>query len=76
MVLVKNWQFFHLFNMGKIAQQNAVFDRILKRTKACPDHKNNKLNSRKSGIFPKVLVKNWQFFHLFIIGEIGQEKCV
>ena len=25
---------------------------------------------------PKVLVKNWQFFHLFIIGEIGQEKCV
>ena len=52
MVLVKNSQFFHLFNIGKIAQQNAVFKSILGRTKACPDHK-NKLKQSKNWDFSK-----------------------
>ena len=52
MALVKNWQFFHIFNIGKIANQN-VFECILERKKAFPDYKNNKLKSRKFGIFPK-----------------------
>ena len=34
--------------------------------------------SRKIGIFPKSLVhgfdKNWQFFHFYILGKIGQEN--
>ena len=53
MVMVKNWQFFHLFNIGKIAQQNAVFESILERTKACPDHKNKKLKQSKNWDFSK-----------------------
>ena len=53
MVMVKNWQFFHLFNIGKIAQQNAVFESVLERTKACPDHKNNKLKQSKNWDFSK-----------------------
>ena len=52
MVLVKNSQFFHLFNIGKIAQQNAVFESILERTKACPDHK-KKLKQSKNWDFSK-----------------------
>ena len=36
------------------------------------------LKSRKIGIFPKSLVhgfdKNWQFFHFYILGKIGQEN--
>ena len=74
MVMVKNWPYFHLFNIGKIAQQNAVFESILERTKACPDHKNNKLKqSKKLGFFQRFWLKIGNFS---IIGEIGQEKCV
>ena len=32
MALVKNWQFVHIFNIGKIANQN-VFECILERKK-------------------------------------------
>ena len=42
MILVKNWQFFHIFNTGKIAQQN-VFESIVKRKQVFSDYKNNKL---------------------------------
>ena len=46
MALVKNWQFFHIFNIGKIANQN-VFECILQRKKAFPDYKDNKLKKWK-----------------------------
>ena len=57
MVLVKNWQFFYVFNMGKIGQQN-VFENILAQKKAFQDCKNTKLKKWKNwvGIFPKGLV--------------------
>ena len=54
MALVKNWQFFHIFNIRKIANQN-VFECILQRTKAFPDYK-DKLKKWKLWDFPKGLV--------------------
>ena len=52
MALVKNWQFFHIFNIGKIANQN-VFECILQREKAHADFKDNKLKKWKLWDFPK-----------------------
>ena len=54
MALVKNWQFFHIFNIGKIANQN-VFECILERKKAFPDYKNNKLKKSKIWDFSKIV---------------------
>ena len=54
MALVKNWQFFHIFNIGKIANQN-VFECILERKKAFPDYKNNKLKRSKIWDFSKIV---------------------
>ena len=68
MVLVKNWQFFHIFNIGKIANQN-VLECILERKKAFPDYKSNKLKKSKIWDF-LVLVKNWQCFYLYIKGKM------
>ena len=50
MVLVKNWQFFYLFTIGKIRQEN-LSKNILARRKAFPDYKNKKLKKWK----------NWHF---------------
>ena len=72
MVLVKNWQFFHLCIIGKIGQEN-VFENILKK-KAFQDYKNKKLKKSKNWDFSTILVKNWQFFCLFIIDKIGQKN--
>ena len=47
MVLVKNWQFFYLFNISKIGQEN-VPENILAREKAFPDYKNKKLKKWKN----------------------------
>ena len=52
LVLVKNWQFFHLFNIGKKDKKN-VSENILERTKAFPDYKNNKLKNSKIWDFSK-----------------------
>ena len=52
MVLVKNWQFFFLFDTGKIGQQN-VFDNILAGKKAFPDFKNKRLKKLKNWDFSK-----------------------
>ena len=41
-ILVKNWQFLHLFILGKIAQENVFYD-ILERKNAFLDYKNIKL---------------------------------
>ena len=41
MDLVENWQFFHIFNIGKISPEN-VFEGIIERKKAFPGYKNNK----------------------------------
>ena len=51
MVLVKTWQLFDLFNIGKKGKENE-FKIILQGKKAFSDNKSNKL--KKS--------KNWDFF--------------
>ena len=59
MVLVKNWQFFYVFNMDKIGQQN-VFENILARKKAFQDCKNTKLKKWKNWDFSKgVSLRFW-----------------
>ena len=46
MLLVKNWQFFHHFNIGKVAQ-HIVLKSILEKKKPFPDYKNNQLKIRQ-----------------------------
>ena len=52
MVLVKNWQFFYLLNIGKIGQE-IVFENILARQKTFPDYKNKRLKKWKNWDFSK-----------------------
>ena len=52
MALVKTWHFFHILNIGKIADQN-LFECILERKKASPDYKDNKLKKWKLWDFSK-----------------------
>ena len=59
MLLVKNWQFFHVLILRERGQGNVFYD-ILERENAFLDYKNNKLKKKK---------KNWQFFHVIILGK-------
>ena len=72
MVLVKNLKFFHLFIFGKIREEN-VFDDILERKRAFLDSKIRKLKKSKNHDFSKKLVhglvKNLEFFHVFILAK-------
>ena len=47
MALVKNWQFFHLFNLQKIGRES-VFQDILVRKNAFLDYKNKKIKKSKN----------------------------
>ena len=58
MIFVKNWQFFHLFILGRIGQEN-VFYNILDRKTPFQTIKTSTLKSRKNGIFPKRLVHDF-----------------
>ena len=78
MVLVKNWQFFHVFIFGKIGQENVCHD-ILERKNVFLDDENKKLKKLK--IFPKELVHGFGqklsvFLCLFVffLATIGQEN--
>ena len=44
MVLVKNWLFFYLFNIGKIGQEN-VFETVLAGKNAFSDYKNKNVKN-------------------------------
>ena len=46
MILVKNWQFFHLFMLGNIGREN-VFHDILERKKAYLRYKNKTFRKSK-----------------------------
>ena len=77
MVLVLNSPFFHLFILGNI--EKSVFHGILKRQNAFFGSKNKKFKKSKNRDFFKrgqsmVSVQNWPFFHVFILGNIGQEN--
>ena len=53
MIFVKNWQFFYLFILGKIGQENVFYD-ILDRKNAFLDYKNIKLKKvEKLGFFKR-----------------------
>ena len=52
MIFVKKWQFFHLFILGKIDQENVFYD-ILNRQNALLDYKNIKLKRSKNWYFSK-----------------------
>ena len=59
MVLSQKWQFFHLFFLGNIRQEN-VFHDILERKNAFLGYKNKKFKQSK--------------FLTFFLGNIGQEN--
>ena len=65
MVLVKNWQFFHLSISAKKLWEN-VFDDILERENTLIDNKNNNLIKSKNWYFSRGCVKNGPFFHIVI----------
>ena len=52
MVLVKNWNFFHLSIWGKIGQESELHD-MLEGKNAFLDYKNNKLKKSKNWEFSK-----------------------
>ena len=68
MALVKNWQFFNIFTIGKKNKEN-VFKSVQERKKAFPDYRNNKVKKPKisdfsKGISPWIWLKIGNFFIL------------
>ena len=58
MSFVKNLQFFHLFILRQIGQEEVFYD-ILDRKNAFLDYKNIKVKNRRIGIFLKGLVDHF-----------------
>ena len=70
----ENSPFFHLFFLGNIGKEILFYD-ILERKNALLGKKNKKFKKSKNWHFCKmVLLKNWSFFHLFSLNNIGQEN--
>ena len=70
MIFFNNWQFFHLFILGKIGQEK-VFCDILDKKNAFLDYKKIKLKKSNNwdfskGVSPWFLSENWQIFNLFL----------
>ena len=74
-MFVQKFQFFQLFFLGIIGQEN-VFDDILERKNAFLSYTNKKVKKSKNGHFskPMVLVQKWPFFQPFFIDNIAQEN--
>ena len=78
MVLVQKWQFFEVFFLGNIGQENVFYD-ILKRKNAFLGYKNKKFKKSKNWHFSKRVnpwywYKNDHFSNFFFLGNIGQEN--
>ena len=78
MVLVQKWPFFGLFFLGNIGQENVCYD-ILERKNAFLSYKNKEFKKSKNwhfskGVNPWFSSKNWPFFQLFFLGNIGKEN--
>ena len=78
MVLVQKWQFFILFFLGNIDQENVFYD-ILERKNAFVGYKNKKFKKSKNwhfckGVNPRFWFKNNHFSNLFFLGNIDQEN--
>ena len=79
MGLVKLWQFYHVFILGKIGQEN-VFHDISKRKNASLDHKNKNLKYSKNWHFSKGVSRGfWSKitnFSIFYFSQKTKGKCV
>ena len=78
MVLVQKWPFFQLLVLGNIRQQNVFYD-ILERKNPFLGYKNKNFKKSKNwhfckGVNPWFWSKNWPFFQLFFLGNIGKEN--
>ena len=78
MVLVQKWQFFQLFFLANIGQENVSYD-ILERKNTFLGYKNKKSKKSRNwnfskGVNPWFWSKNGNFFNLFFLGNIGQEN--
>ena len=78
MVLVQKCQFFELFFLGNIFQENVFYD-ILERKNAFLDYK--KINFKKAknwhfskGVYPWFWSKNGLFSNFFSLANIGQQS--
>ena len=78
MVLVQKWQFFQLFLLVNIGQENVFYD-ILGRKDACLGYKNKMLKKSKNshfsqGVNPWSWSKNGHFSNFSFSGNKGQEN--
>ena len=68
MVLVQKWQFFQLFFLGNIGQENVFYD-ILERKNDFLGYKNKKFKKSKIDIFPTGITHGFgpkmAIFHIF-----------
>ena len=78
MVLVQKWQFFELYFLGNIGQENVFYD-ILERKKTSLGDKNIKSKKSKyshfsKGVNPWFWCKNGHFSNFFFLGNKGEEN--
>ena len=77
MVLVQKWQFYQLFFLGNIDQENVFYD-IIERKNAFVGYKRRSSKSRRIDISPKGLIHGFgpkiAIFPTFFLGNIGQEN--
>ena len=78
MVLVQKWQFFQLFFLVNIGQENVFYD-ILERKDAFLAYKNKKFKESKNwhfskGVNPWFWSKKWPVCQLFFLGNMHQEN--
>ena len=74
MVLIRNWQIFHILVLGEIGQGNLFHDILLKN--ACVDYKKKSKKSKKrdfsKGVSLSFWSKNWQFFLFLFQAKYGK----
>ena len=78
MGLVQNWSFLHVFILGILGLEN-VFQDIVEGKNAFLGYKNKMFKNSKNWDFSKgsmVLVENWPFLHVYILGNIVQENDI
>ena len=78
MVLVQKWQFFKLFFLGNLDQENVFYD-ILERKNAFLRYKNKDSKKSKNwnfskGVKPWFWSRNSHFFNFFFSSNLGQEN--
>ena len=78
MVLFKKWPFFHVCFFCSVGQENGFY-KILEQKNAFLAYKNKTFKKPKNwdfskGVNPWFCLKKWPFFHVFFLGNIGQEN--